>query len=134
MEPLNSGHNGGRDFVPCREVVHYQRSTIFLLITSPIITFQWLNESMRVRGFQINRCLHDTLALSMVNIFEHFACVCTKLIIIILESTGTQQVSLDLTNMALPYEGGLLPSNYWHSVDVHQICPIHYSVDNDYKS
>ena len=117
MEPLNNGHIGGRDFVPCREVVHYRRSTSFLLIISPIITFQWLNESMRVRGFQINRCLHDTLALSMVNIFEHFACVCTKLNIsfIILESTGMQQVSLDLTKIALPYEGGLLPSNYWHS-------------------
>ena len=61
VEPLNNGHIGGRDFVPCREVVHYRRSTIFLLIIS---TFQWLNESMRVRGFQINRCLHDTLALS----------------------------------------------------------------------
>ena len=80
MEPLNNGHIGGRDFVPCREVVHYRRSTIFLLIISPIITFQWLNESMRVRGFQINRCFHDTLALSMVNIFEHFACVCTKIV------------------------------------------------------
>ena len=69
---------------------------------------------MRVRGFQINRCFHDTLALSMVNIFQHFACVCTKYIsFIILESTGTQQVSLDLTKIALPYEGGLLPSNYW---------------------
>ena len=56
---------------------------------------------MSVRGFQINRCLHDTLALSMVNIFEHFACVCTKINIsfIILESTGTQQVSLDLTKI-----------------------------------
>ena len=79
MEPLNNGHIGGRDFVPCREVVHYRRSTIFLLIISPIITFQWLNESMRVRGFQINRCFHDTLALSMVNISKHFACVCTKI-------------------------------------------------------
>ena len=72
-----------------------------------------VNESMRVRGFQINRCLHDTLALSMVSIlifFKHFiiACVCTKINIsfIILESTGTQQVSLDLTKIALPYEGG----------------------------
>ena len=113
MEPLNNGHIGGRDFVPCREVVHYRRSTIFLLIISPIITFQWLNESMRVRGFQTDGCLHDTLALSMVNIFENFACVCMSFII--LESTGTQQVSLDLTKIALPYEGGLLPSNYWHS-------------------
>ena len=55
----------------------------------------------------------------MVNIFEHFACVCTKINIILsfifLESTGTQQVSLDLTKVALPYEGGLLPSNYRHS-------------------
>ena len=115
MEPLNNGHIGGRDFVPCREVVHYQRSTIFLLIISPIITFQWLNESMRVRGFQINRCLHDTLALSMVNIFEHFAFVQNFISFIILKSTGTQQVSLDLTKIALPYEGGLLPSHYWHS-------------------
>ena len=64
-----------------------------------------LNESMKVRGFQINRCLHDTLALSMVNIFEHFACIC-NISFIILESTGTQQVSLDLTKFALPYEGG----------------------------
>ena len=97
VEPLNNGHIGGRDFVPCREVVHYRRSIIFLLIIS---TFQWLNESMRVRG-----------------IFEHFACVCTKINIsfIILKSTGTQQVSLDLTKIALPYEGGLLPSHYWHS-------------------
>ena len=119
MEPLNNGHIGGRDFVPCREVVHYRRSTIFLLIISQIITFQWLNESMRVRGFQINRCFHDTLALSMVNISKHFACVCTKInIIIILESTGTQQVSLDLTKIALSYEGGLLPSNYWRSEEI----------------
>ena len=118
MEPLNNGHIGGRDFVPCREVVHYWRSTIFLLIISPIVTFQWLNKlNKRVRGFQFNGCLHDTLALSMVNIFEHFAYVCTKIntSFIILESTGTQQVSLDLTKIALPYEGGLLPSNYWHS-------------------
>ena len=50
----------------------------------------------------------------MVNIFEHFACICTK-INIILEGTGTQQVSLDLTKIALPYEGSLVPSNYWHS-------------------
>ena len=116
VEPLNNGHIGGRDFV---RGFHYWRSTIFLLIISPIITFQWLNESMRVRGFQINRCLHDTLALSIVNRFEHmhFACVCTKIIIsfIILESTGTQQVSIDLTKIAFPYEGSLLPSNYWHS-------------------
>ena len=44
VEPLNNGHIGGRDFVPCREVVHYRRSTIFLLIISLKITFQWLNE------------------------------------------------------------------------------------------
>ena len=75
VEPLNNGHIGGRYFVPCREVVHYRKSTIVLLVISPIITFQWLNESMTVRGFQINSCLHDTLALSMVNIFEHFSCI-----------------------------------------------------------
>ena len=34
----------------------------FLLIISPIITFQWLKESMRVRGFQINRCFHAHLS------------------------------------------------------------------------
>ena len=39
MEPLNNGHIGGRDFVPCREVVHYRRSTIFLLIISPTISW-----------------------------------------------------------------------------------------------
>ena len=80
VEPLNNGHIGGRDFVPCREVVHYRRSPIFLLIISPIITFQWLNESMRVRGFQINRCLHDTLALSMVNYLSILLAFVQKLI------------------------------------------------------
>ena len=53
----------------------------------------------------------------MVNVFEHFVCVCTKINIsfIILESTGTQQVPLDLTKIALNWFIGLLPSNYWHS-------------------
>ena len=61
-----------------------------------------------------------TLVLSIVNIFKHFACVCTKINIsfIILESTGTQQVSLDLTKIALSYEDGLLPSNYWRSEEI----------------
>ena len=44
VEPLNNGYIGGRDFVPCREVVHYQRSTVFLFIISPKITLQWLDE------------------------------------------------------------------------------------------
>ena len=67
-----------------------------------------------MRGFQINRCFHDTLVLSMVNIF---VCVCTY-IIYLSKRTGMQQVSLDLTKIAIPYEGGLLPSNYWHSEEI----------------
>ena len=51
----------------------------------------------------------------MVNIFEHFVAFVQNLIYHLSFLKVQVQVSLDLTKIALPYEGGLLPSNYWHS-------------------
>ena len=51
VEPLNNGHIGGRDFVPCREVVHYWRlnnTTAICLVPSYVSIVGRLSLARRV--------------------------------------------------------------------------------------
>ena len=51
VEPLNNGHIGGRDFVPCREVVHYRRlnnTTAICLVPSYVSIIGRLSLARRV--------------------------------------------------------------------------------------
>ena len=63
VEPLNNGHIWGRDFVPCREVVHYRRlnnTTAICLVPSYVSIIGRLSLARRVL-YRRFHCIHGTL-------------------------------------------------------------------------